>query len=106
GEHDRELALLDELLDERPPRPRCHVPVDRPHIVPGLILAHLGELDAPPLVRAEVVPREQAVHALPRTQLQPPKLRGEGRPWAAGRARRAGSGHGAGTLDSSRLTMS
>ena len=49
GQQQREVALLDELLDVERAHARGHVPVDGAHVVAGLVLAHLGELHAAPL---------------------------------------------------------
>jgi len=40
----REVPLLGVFLHVRDTRPRRHVPVDRPDVVSGHVLAHLGEL--------------------------------------------------------------
>ena len=40
----REVPLLGVFLHVRDARPSRHVPVDRPHVVAGHVLAHLGEL--------------------------------------------------------------
>src|SRR5471032_2860984 len=48
-EHEREFAFLDKLLNERMIHPRGDVPVNRPHVVAGLIFAHLVEVHAWPL---------------------------------------------------------
>src|SRR5256885_17243847 len=45
-EEQGDLALLVEGLHEGMPHPRRHVPVDRAEVVPLLVLAHFGELDA------------------------------------------------------------
>ena len=43
-QHDRELALFFEHLDEGAPRASRHVPVDAADIVAVLVLPHLGEI--------------------------------------------------------------
>ena len=48
-EDDRELPLLAVLLHERAAGAGRRVPVDRPHVVAGRILAHLVEVHAAPL---------------------------------------------------------
>ena len=69
GEHDRELALLDVALHERPPHARRDVPVDRAHLVAGLVLAHLGELHPLPLEHGAVLAGEERVHEPARAEL-------------------------------------
>ena len=66
GEHDGELALFDEALDERLARAGGHVPVDGAHVVARLVLAHVGELDAAALEGRVVLSGEQPLHP-PRT---------------------------------------
>ena len=48
-QQQREVALLDELLDVGRAHARRHVPVDRAHLVAGRVLAHLRELHPAPL---------------------------------------------------------
>ena len=70
GEHHRQLALLDVALHVRPLHARRHVPVDAPHFVAGLVLAHLGELHSLPLEHRAVFAGEQRVHQAARAQLE------------------------------------
>ncbi len=46
NEHERQLAFLDEFFDERMVHPRRDVPVNRAHVVTGLVFAHLIEVHA------------------------------------------------------------
>ena len=64
-QHDRELALLDILFDERRAHARGNVPVDRTHVVAGHILANLGELDPAALEHAVILAGENAVDQAP-----------------------------------------
>ena len=73
-QHHRELALLDEALDERLAEAGRHVPVDVAHLVPGDVAAHLLELDAPPLEDALGVAREEVRDEMPAADLEPPDL--------------------------------
>jgi len=58
-EHEREFAFLDELFDERMIHPRGDVPVDRAHVVAGLVFAHLVEVHALALEDGMVLARER-----------------------------------------------
>jgi hypothetical protein len=96
-EHHGELALLLVAPNERPAHARRHVPVDRPHLVAGLVLAHLGELHPLPLEHRAVLAREHRVDQPPRAQLDEPDLpqhlgrdRARRGPFGARRVRRAG----------------
>ena len=58
----REFAFLDELLDERMVHPRGDVPVNRAHVVAGLVFAHLVEVHALALEDGMVLARERFGH--------------------------------------------
>src|SRR5262249_8435 len=60
-EEDRQVPLLDVLLDERRTHARGDVPVDAPHVIAGLVRAHLGELHAAPLEHRVIVARHALV---------------------------------------------
>ena len=71
-EHEREFAFLDELLDERMIHPRRDVPVNRAHVVAGLVFAHLVEVHALALEDGMVLARERFGHDAVRAQLDLP----------------------------------
>ena len=71
-EHEREFAFLDELLDERMIHPRGDVPVNRAHVVAGLVFAHLVEVHALALEDGMVLARERFGHDAVRAQLDLP----------------------------------
>ena len=71
-EHEREFAFLDELLDERMVHPRGDVPVNRAHVVAGLVFAHLVEVHALALEDGMVLARERFGHDAVRAQLDLP----------------------------------
>ena len=58
-QHQRQLAFLDELLDERMVHPRGDVPVNRAHLVAGLVFAHLVEVHPLALEDAVVLAGER-----------------------------------------------
>ena len=63
-EHDRELTLFAEFLDERLAGPGRDVPVDGADIVPRLVFPHLVELHPAPLEYALVFSGQDVVHDL------------------------------------------
>ena len=71
-EHERELALLDELLDERMVHARGDVPVNRAHVVAGLVFAYLVEVHTLALEDGMVLARERFGHDAVRAQLDLP----------------------------------
>ena len=71
-EHEREFAFLDELLDERMVHPRGDVPVNRAHVVAGLVFAHLVEVHALALEDGMILARERFGHDAVRAQLDLP----------------------------------
>ncbi len=71
-EHEREFAFLDELLDERMIHPRGDVPVNRAHVVAGLVFAHLVEVHALALEDGMILARERFGHDAVRAQLDLP----------------------------------
>src|SRR5256885_8160473 len=92
-EEQGDLALLVEGLHEGMPHPRRHVPVDRAEVVPLLVLAHFGELDALAAEDRAVFAGEQRVDEIPGAELDPldlpQHLGGDGAPAGAHRGRRA-----------------
>src|SRR5262249_22218157 len=58
-QHHRQLALLDEALDERMAVACGHVPIDGANVVAGLILADLLKCDASALEDAMIFAAEQ-----------------------------------------------
>src|SRR5437764_15282544 len=60
-EHDRQLAFLNEALDEGMPHPRGDVPVDGADVVAGLVFAHLLEGDAGTLENAVILAADQVL---------------------------------------------
>src|SRR5262249_16252010 len=70
GQEQRQLALLDEALDEGVAHARGDVPVDSADVVAGLVLAHLLEGDAAALEDAAVLAAEQVLDGAARPQLQ------------------------------------
>src|SRR5262249_36741230 len=73
-EQQRQLALLDEALDERMAHAGGDVPVDAADIVARLVLAHLFECYAAPLEDAAIGPAEQILDGPAGPQLQSPHL--------------------------------
>ena len=73
-EHDGQLPLLDKLLHEGMAHPGRDIPVDGPHVVPGLVLPDLGKLHPPPLEDRMVLPAEQIIDQIISTNLNPPNL--------------------------------
>src|SRR5437667_211747 len=75
------------------PHPRRHVPVDRAEVVPLLVLAHFGELDALAAEDRAVFAGEQRIDEIPGAELDPldlpQHLGGDGAPAGAHRGRRA-----------------
>ena len=71
-EHEREFAFLDEFLDERMVHPRGDVPVNRAHVVAGLVFAHLVEVHALAFEDGMVLARERFGHDAVRAQLDLP----------------------------------
>ena len=71
-EHEREFAFLDEFLDERMIHPRGDVPVNRAHIIAGLVFAHLVEVHALALEDGMILARERFGHDEVRAQLDLP----------------------------------
>ncbi len=71
-EHEREFALLDELLDERMIHPRSDVPVNTRHVVAGLVFAHLVEVHALALEDGMILARERFGHDAVGAQLDLP----------------------------------
>ena len=69
-QHHGELALLDVTLHVGVAHARRHVPVDRAHLVAGLVLAHLRELHPLPLEYRVILPREEGVHETARADLE------------------------------------
>ena len=61
-QHQRQLAFLDELLDERMVHPRGDVPVDRADLVAGLVFAHLVEVHPLALEDAVVLAGQRLAH--------------------------------------------
>jgi hypothetical protein len=68
-EHHGQLALLDVPLHEGSPHARGDVPIDRAHLVAGLVLAHLGELHPLTLEYRAVLAREDGVDEPARAEL-------------------------------------
>ncbi len=73
-EHDGQLPLLLEDLDEGVVEAGGDVPVDRPDVVAVLVLPHLGELHPAPLEDAVVFPGEDLVDDAPGLDLDLPDL--------------------------------
>ena len=71
-QHHRQFAFLDEFLDERMVHPRGDVPVNRAHVVTGLVFAHLVEVHALALEDAMVLARERLGHEPVRAELDLP----------------------------------
>jgi len=90
-EHHGELALFDVAFDVRPLHARGDVPIDAPHFIARLVLAHLGELHPLPLERRAVLAGEQRVHESPRAKLEELHLPQDFRRHCGTRMRRDGS---------------
>ncbi len=60
-QHDRQLALLGEFLDEGGPEPRGHVPIDRADLVARLIFAHFLEVHPASFEDAVVIAGEDGL---------------------------------------------
>ena len=73
-EHDGQFALLDVALDERVAGSRGDVPVDRPHIVAGLVFADLLERQPRPLERGVILAAQERLHEPPGTEVEPADL--------------------------------
>src|SRR5262249_7428763 len=73
-QHYRQLALLDEALDEGVPHARGNIPVDRANVVAGLVLADLFERDAGALEDAVVLAAKQVLHGTAGLQLEATNL--------------------------------
>src|SRR5690606_12243859 len=73
-EQDRELPLLDVLLDIRMAHPGRDVPIDGADVVALLVRPHLAELHPPAAEDREVSPAEQRVHPAASAQLDQPDL--------------------------------
>src|SRR5205085_10003878 len=69
-QHDGQLALLDEALDEGVAHAGGDVPVDGADVVAGLVLAHLLEGDAGALEDAVVLAAEQVLDGTPGQALE------------------------------------
>ena len=67
-----ELALFDVLLDVGRAHARRDVPVDEAHLVAGLVLAHLAELEAAAAEDAVVLAEEEQAHEAAGADLQAP----------------------------------
>src|SRR5262249_57354495 len=100
-QHHRQLALLDEALDERVAHAGGDVPVDGADVVAGLVLADLLEGDAGALEDAVVLAAEQVLDGPAGPQLQAADLAddfagehgvGPGPPPGPGRAGGPGGG--------------
>ena len=70
GQHHRQLAFLDEALDERMPHAGGDVPVNSANVVAGLVLADLFERDAGYLEDTVVFAAQQILDGAARPQLQ------------------------------------
>src|SRR6185436_4928334 len=70
--HECEFAFLDELLDERMVHSRRDIPVNRAHVVAGLVFAHLVEVHALALEDGMVLARECFGHDAVRANLDLP----------------------------------
>ena len=103
-EHQRQLALLAELLDERPARARGDIPVDRAYLISGDVLADLVEVDAAATERRVVATGERVVdeHAgaqleladLVHDRLHAVAVELDRRQWRDRALRQHGGGHG------------
>ena len=111
-QHDRQFALLAELLHERTPGARGHVPVDRADLVAGHVLAHLLEVDAAALEDRVVLPGEGLLGEPLGADLDVPDLLedlariGRDARGLAGGGARAGRHQGTGTASKIRATTS
>ena len=74
-QHHGALALFHEPLDERPPEPSGHVPVDRPRVIPLGILTYVGKLDTHATERGSVTARQDVGQQSGRADLHTAHLR-------------------------------
>ena len=74
GQEDRQLAFLDEALDERMAHARGDVPIDGANVVAGLVGADFLEGEAGAFEDGVVLAAEQILDGAPRRQLQAPDL--------------------------------
>ena len=70
-QHDVEIPLLDELPHVRCTASGGDLPVDGADVVPDLISAHVGELEAAPQIDRGVLAAEEGLHEAPGSQLEP-----------------------------------
>ena len=66
-----EILLFEKHLQKQAIQPRVGVPVDKPQIVAGNIVAKIGKLDALSLALAAPLPFHAAAKNLAADQLQP-----------------------------------